>query len=65
MIVTFSKQTGKTLSRMDAATRRRIRVAVEALPAGDVKLLTDRTGIHRLRIGGWRILFSYPDQAEN
>jgi len=26
---------------------------------GDVKLLTDRPGLYRLRVGKWRVLFDF------
>ena len=32
---------------------------ISALPAGDIKPYKKAPGTYRLRIGGWRILFSY------
>ena len=55
----FSKQAIKVISKMDKPTKQRIRVGIEELPAGDVKVLQGVHGSFRLRIGNWRILFSY------
>ncbi len=47
----------KSLSRLSRPDRERILVAIEGLPAGDVKSLTGRPGEYRLRVGTWRVLF--------
>jgi mRNA interferase RelE/StbE len=61
MIKRFTKEAIKALEHMDAATRRRIGRGIQGIPAGDIKRLTGNTGVHRLRVGDWRILFSYAD----
>ena len=59
MRATYSKQAAKTLERMDAATKQRIRAGVNGIPAGDIVKMQGHTELYRLRIGGWRIVFSY------
>jgi mRNA interferase RelE/StbE len=44
---------------MGAPAKRRVKAAIEGLPAGDVKLLKGRAEARRLRVGGWRVLFSH------
>ena len=61
MDIKFSKAAVKTLSGMDRATKQRIRVGISGLPGGDVKPLKGSTGLSRLRVGGYRIVFSYLD----
>lgn len=51
----------KVINGMDKATKQRIKAAVEKIPAGDIKPLKGSNGSYRLRVGGWRILFSYPE----
>lgn len=61
MTIIYSKKAVKTLNNMDAQTQARMVFAMNKLPAGDVKLLTNRISTYRLRVGGWRVLFSYAD----
>ena len=45
---------------MDGTTKLRIKKALEKLPDGDVKQIKGRDIVtYRLRVGGWRILFSF------
>lgn len=60
MSIHFSKKAAKLVERLDSKTKARIKAAVYKLPQGDTKLLTGQTGTWRLRVGRWRILFSYP-----
>jgi mRNA interferase RelE/StbE len=55
----YSKQAIKIINGLDKPTKQRIRNAIEQLPKGDIKLLQGRLSVYRLRVGGWRILFSY------
>jgi mRNA interferase RelE/StbE len=57
----FSNQAAKTISRMDTATKSRIRKGIHKIPAGDIRPFKGSPGTYRLRIGDWRILFSYID----
>jgi len=61
MNVALSKSAAKTLDALDKPTQARIIAGLEKLPAGDVKPLRGSDGDYRLRIGDWRILFSYAD----
>ena len=59
MKIEYSKQAAKAISHMDTRTKQRIKTAVEKLPDGDIKLLKKRVSVYRLRVGDWRVLFSY------
>jgi len=56
----YSKQAVKYLNAIDAKTQQRIRNAISKIPASDIVPLRGAHGTYRLRIGTWRILFSYP-----
>ena len=60
MQISYSKRAVKTINSMDRPTKQRIRTAIEALPSGDVKPLQGGNGLLRLRVGGWRVVFSRP-----
>jgi len=60
--IEYSKQAVKAINGMDKPTKQRIKSAIENLPAGDIKSLKGSKGSFRLRVGDWRILFSYPAQ---
>lgn len=47
---------------MDFQTKHRIKNGIEGIPSGDIKTLQGYQGLYRLRIGKWRIIFSYPDE---
>jgi len=58
--IVYSKQAAKSLERMDAATRQRVRQGIEGIPNGDIKPLQGYSdGRQRLRIGKYRIVFNY------
>jgi mRNA interferase RelE/StbE len=59
MMATYSTQAVKTLERMDASTKQRIREGVSKIPAGDIVKLQGHTNLYRLRVGNWRVVFSY------
>ena len=59
MAIIYSKAAVKAIERMDTPTKQRIRQGVESIPQGDIKPLQGCEGTFRLRIGDWRILFSY------
>ena len=61
MVVEVSKKAVKVINRMDIKTKQRLKAAIYALPDGDTKLLNGRVKTWRLRVGGWRVLFSYPE----
>lgn len=64
MQIEYTKAAIKALARMDRALRLRIRDAIEGLmqnpPKGDIKSMQGSpSGRYRLRVGGYRIIFSY------
>ncbi len=63
MDIEYSKQAVKAINGMDSRTKQRIKAAIEGLPEGDIKPLTGSRGSYRLRVGGWRIIFSYPEKG--
>jgi len=53
------------INRMDNTTKQRIKIAIEQLPGGDTKQIKGRDIVtYRLRIGGWRVLYSFGDNGE-
>ncbi len=60
MEIEYSKRAVKSINAMDSRTKQRMKAAIEGLPAGDIKPLKGSRGNYRLRVGGWRIVFSYP-----
>lgn len=60
MTIEYSKQAVKAIGGMDRREKQRIKSAIEGLPEGDIKPLKGSKGSFRLRVGSWRILFSYP-----
>ena len=62
MEITYSRASVKAIGSMDKATKQRIKAAIEKIPDGDIKPLKGCSGVYRLRVGGWRILFSFPKQ---
>ena len=57
MIVKYSKQSIKFLSKQDKTTRIRIVEAINKLPQGDVKKLQGQEN-YRLRVGDYRNIFN-------
>jgi putative uncharacterized protein relE len=62
MKIQYAKAPVKTIGSMDRTLKQRIKKAIEALPKGDVKPLKGSSELYRLRVGDWRIVFSYPDK---
>lgn len=68
MVIRYSKNALRFLSKLDKNSVTRIRNAIDGLlhipPEGDVKLLKGYDDTRkRLRVGSWRIIFKYV--AEN
>ena len=63
MEITYSKAAVKVINGLDRPTKERIRAAIEKIPEGDIKPMQGIKGSYRLRVGGWRILFSYPEDG--
>lgn len=62
MNIQYSKRAVKAINSMDKRTKQRIKIAIEELPQGDVRTLVGSRGSYRLRVGDWRIIFSYPSK---
>ncbi len=58
MTIVYSKQAQKFLNKQSALTRKRIMLAIENLPSGDVKKLAGYKDLYRLRIGNFRVIFN-------
>ena len=61
MDVHYAKRAVKAIKKLDASTKQRIRQGINGIPVGDIKKLQGHDELFRLRIGDWRILFSYID----
>lgn len=61
MNITYSKKAVKAINSMDKPTKARIRSGITGIPSGDIKPLKGSPGSYRLRVGDWRILYSYQD----
>ena len=60
MNIIYSKQAIKSIKRMDATLKQRIKTAIEQLPDGDTKQIRGRNETtYRLKVGGWRVLYSF------
>ena len=62
MEIRYAKAAVKVINGMDQPTKQRIKAALERLPDGDIKPYKGSPGTYRLRVGDWRILFSYPER---
>lgn len=68
MVIKYSKDALKFLSKLDAKSVNRIRSAIQGLtltpPIGDIKAMQGYTDSRkRLRVGSWRVIYKYG--AEN
>ena len=61
MRIDYSKSVVKYISGLDKPSKQRIKNGIEGIPNGDIKPLSGSTRLYRLRVGDWRIVFSYPD----
>lgn len=61
MRIEYARAAVKVINSMDRPTKQRIKAGIEKLPQGDIKPLQGSNGSYRLRVGDWRILFSYPE----
>lgn len=69
MVIKYSKDSLKFLSKLDKKSVNRIRAAIEDLtlnpPKGDIKVMQGYTDNRkRLRDGTWRIIFKYGVEGE-
>ena len=59
----YSKQAAKAISRISSPDKQNIRAGIEKIPEGNIKPLKGSDGDYRLRLGDWRIIFSYDDDG--
>ena len=58
MEIRYSKKAAKYLEKQDKKTQHKLRLAIENLPNGDIKLYQSHYIItHRLRVGDYRVLY--------
>ena len=62
MRIEYARAAVKVINSMDRPTKQRIKAGIEKLPQGDIKPYKGSPGTYRLRVGDWRILFSYPEE---
>ena len=62
MQVLYSNRAARAISRMDTTIKNRIRQGIRNIPQGDIVPFKGAPGTYRLRIGDWRVLFSYQDK---
>ncbi len=63
MRIEYARAAVKVINSMDRPTKQRIKAGIEKLPQGDIKPYKGSPGTYRLRVGDWRILFSYPEEG--
>lgn len=61
MQIEYTRDAVKHIKSLDKPTRNRILSAIEKIPLGDIKKLVGLENDFRLRVGGYRILFSRSD----
>ena len=59
---TYSNHAVKDIKKIDSRTKQRIKKGIEKLPDGDVKKMVGYENLYRLRVGDWRIIFSYAER---
>lgn len=63
MLIKYSKQAVKVINSLDKKLKLRMKSAIEGLnenpPIGDIKLLKGYDSLYRLRVGKYRIIYSY------
>ena len=69
MVIKYSKDALKFLSKLDAKSVNRIRTAIQGLtltpPVGDIKVMQGYIDSRkRLRVGSWRIIYKYGAENE-
>ena len=58
----LSKRAAKFLVAQVPSVKDRIKSAIDGIPKGDIKPLQGQfSGLFRLRVGGFRIIFNYMD----
>ncbi|MCL2048494.1 MAG: type II toxin-antitoxin system RelE/ParE family toxin [Defluviitaleaceae bacterium] len=55
----YSKKAVKYLSGLDSITKQRLKIGIEKIPQGDIRPLEGSKKSLRLRIGDFRVIFSW------
>lgn len=61
MKINYSKSAVKYINGLDKPSKQRIKAGIEGIPKGDIRPLQGSPGSYRLRVGYFRIIFSYPN----
>lgn len=61
MTIDYSKAAAKYINGLDKPSKQRIKAGIEGIPDGDIKPLKGSAGSYRLRVGDFRVIFSYPN----
>lgn len=64
MTIDYSKAAAKYINGLDKPSKKRIKSGIEGIPTGDIKPLQGSPGSYRLRVGDWRVIFSYPEDGK-
>lgn len=57
MIIQYSKHATKSIKTIPSPMKDRIKIGIEKIPSGDIKMLVGYTNMFRLRIGDYRIIY--------
>ena len=58
MTIQLERQAAKQIEALEKSLKQRIKQGIDGLPNGDIKKLQGYTATYRLRIGGYRIIYS-------
>lgn len=61
MKINYSKSAVKYINGLDKPSKQRIKAGIEGIPKGDIRPLQGSPDSYRLRVGYFRIIFSYPN----
>ncbi len=59
--IVFDKKAAKFFSTQPKEQQKRLAISIFRLPEGDTKQLKGFSGLHRLRVGDYRIIYSIRD----
>lgn len=64
MKLLYTNRARKDIKKLDVQMKLRIKAAVELLPDGDIKPIQGYRNLYRLRVGEYRVIFSYESTDE-
>ena len=62
-MIKFERQAAKQIEALEKATKERIKRGIDNLPNGDIKKLKGYNFTYRLRVGEYRIIYSFSEEA--